>query len=160
MNDNDRLKLNDIIKMNDVEDVTSDIREKKHSLFIKEDVIKMIELKKKYSRIQKNNPKQFDDIIVSQCNFLFTNYTDIFNKLKKDELDINILMKFIYILHQIEIGKIDQHDGAYQVGTLLKKLYVDSALKKADKNKHNQEKKDKPKKKKNITWNEYKNKYL
>ena len=41
MNDNDRLKLNDIIKMNDVEDVTSDIREKKHSLFIKEDVIKM-----------------------------------------------------------------------------------------------------------------------
>jgi hypothetical protein len=160
MNDNDRLKLNDIIKMNDVEDVTSDIREKKHSLFIKEDVIKMIELKNKYSRIQKNNPKQFDDIIVSQCNFLFTNYTDIFNKLKKDELDINILMKFIYILHQIEIGKIDQHDGAYQVGTLLKKLYVDSALKKADKNKHNQDKKDKPKKNKNITWNEYKNKYL
>jgi hypothetical protein len=37
------------------------------------------------------------------------------------------------VLKKIEIGELDQHEAAFQVGTLLKKLYIDSALKKAEK---------------------------
>ena len=37
------------------------------------------------------------------------------------------------MLKQIEDGKVDQHEGSFIVGTLLKELYVDSALKKAEK---------------------------
>jgi threonylcarbamoyladenosine tRNA methylthiotransferase MtaB len=37
------------------------------------------------------------------------------------------------VLKDIEDGKLGQHDGAYKFGLLLKKIYVDSALKKAEK---------------------------
>jgi hypothetical protein len=70
---------------------------------------------------------------MNECNFLFTYYTDIYNKIRKDEIDINILYQFLEVLKKIEDGHLDQHEGSFQVGTILKKLYVDSALKKAEK---------------------------
>jgi hypothetical protein len=70
---------------------------------------------------------------MSECNFLSTYYTDIYNKIRKDEIDLKILYKALDVLREIEDGKLDQHTGAYEFGTLLKKIYVDSALKKADK---------------------------
>ena len=167
MDKNERLKLNEMIKVNNVEDVTEEIRNKRHSFLIKDDVTKMLEIKKKYSRLSKSNPKQFDNMLVSKCNFLFMNYTDIFNKVKKDEIDLTILWNFLSILEQIENGNIDQHEGAYQVGNLLKKIYIDSALKKAEKLEKKNSKinnKNKVKKpnniKKNLTWKEYKRLYL
>ena len=44
-----------------------------------------------------------------------------------------ILFRSFDVLRDIEDGKIDQHEGAYEFGMLLKKIYVDSALKKAEK---------------------------
>ena len=52
---------------------------------------------------------------------------DIFNKLKKDELNLNILHKLLDILKQIEKSELDQHEGAFEVGKLLKAMYIDSA---------------------------------
>jgi hypothetical protein len=70
---------------------------------------------------------------MNECSFLFTYYTDIYNKVRKDEIDLKILNKFLNVLRRIEDGEIDQHDGSYLVGQLLKEMYVDSALKKAGK---------------------------
>ena len=55
------------------------------------------------------------------------------NKIKKDEIDLVILFQFLDVLDKIERGELDQHEGSFEVGTLLKKIYVDSALRKADK---------------------------
>ena len=46
---------------------------------------------------------------------------------------MKILFRSFDVLRDIEDGKIDQHEGAYEFGMLLKKIYVDSALKKAEK---------------------------
>ncbi len=94
---------------------------------------------------------------------MFNNYTDIFNKVKKDEIDLTMLNKFLNVLKQIEDGKIDQHEGSYMVGTILKEIYIDSALKKAEKldkknsKKNKEEKTLKPVK---ISWREYKEKTI
>ena len=69
----------------------------------------------------------------SKCKFLYDNYTDIFNRVKKSEIDLNLLSKFLNILKQIEDGNLDQHEASYQVGSILKEIYVDSALQR-DKN--------------------------
>ena len=58
---------------------------------------------------------------------------DIYNKIRKDEIDLKILFQFLDVLGKIEAGQMDQHDGSFEVGTLLKKIYVDSALRKAEK---------------------------
>ena len=158
----ERLNLNKMIDANNVQDCTNEIREKKHSSLIRDDVTRFIALKQKYSRLSQSNPTQFDTMCVSQCNFLFNNYMDIFNKIKKDELNLKILYQFLDILEQIEKGQLDQHNGAFEVGKLLKALYIDSALTKAERiDKKTGEKKtvSKPKEKK-ISWTEYKAKYL
>jgi hypothetical protein len=64
---------------------------------------------------------------------LFNNYTDIFNKVKKDEIDLAILGKLLGVLKMIEDGKVDQHEASVEVGQLLKQIYIDSALKKSEK---------------------------
>jgi hypothetical protein len=64
---------------------------------------------------------------------LFTYYTDIYNKIRKDDIDLSLLFRALDVLQNIEDGKLDMHTGAYEFGDLLKKIYVDSALKKAEK---------------------------
>jgi hypothetical protein len=70
---------------------------------------------------------------VNRCGFLFNTYTDIFNKVKKDEIDLTILGQLLGVLKMIEDGKVGQHEASVEVGTLLKQIYIDSALKKSDK---------------------------
>jgi len=52
---------------------------------------------------------------------------------------------------------LDQHEGSFLVGSILKELYVDSALKKAEKLDELAEKKEEPKKAEvNISWSQFK----
>ena len=124
-----RLNLQRMMKENDVEETTDNIRALKHSKLIRQDVKHMKQLKKKYKRI---SHEQFKQIATTQCNFLFNNYTNIFNRLVADELDYGIMAQFLDVLEEIENGKLDQHEGSYQIGLVLKKMYVDSALKREE----------------------------
>lgn len=124
----ERLKLDEMIKAYNTEDTTSKIRELKHSQKIREDVGRMEALKRQYNRMKQNEPKKFRSICETRCSFLYSSYTQLFNKLIKDHLDLRILSQFLHILSQIEDGSIDQHVASYQVGSILKQLYIDSAM--------------------------------
>jgi len=129
MDDNQRLHLQKMIAENNVEDTTNLIRKLKHSHILREDINNLIMIKAKHL----NDTDAIHLEAMSECNFLFTYYTDIYNKIRKDEMDLKILFNALDVLRDIEDGKIDQHDGAYKFGLLLKQIYVDSALKKAEK---------------------------
>ena len=155
MDDKARLQLQKMIKANDVEDQTDLIRELKHSHQLQEDINSLLSLKAKY----KNDQDLISQNAPMECNFLFTYYTDIYNKIRKDELDLAILNRFLNVLRQIEDGLLDQHEGAFVVGTLLKELYVDSALKKAGKLDEQYEKEQKEEKRGpsiEISWKQFK----
>jgi len=156
MNDLERLNLQKMIKENDVENNTALIRSLKHSKLIHDDVDRLLNLKKDNSRLAKSSPELFDQMCVSKCNFLFNNYTDIFNKVKKDEIHLGILSQLINVLHNIEEGKLDQHEGSFEVGKLLKEIYIDSALKKADKLDQGIKKSEKKKPVKKMSWKQFK----
>jgi len=132
MDDKERLKLDEMLKENNVENMTTTIRDLKHSSKILEDVKTMISMKKQYSRLAKSNPKQYESMVIKRCNFLFTKYTNIYNRLYKDQLDIGILLRLINVLKNIEEGDMDQHEGSFAVGKILKEMYIDSALKQED----------------------------
>ena len=132
MNADEKHHLQKMIAANDTEDNTSMLREYKHSTQISNDVFAMIQLKRDYARLAKSNPRQFDALCVSRCAFLFKYYTDIYNRLKSGEIDLNLLFNMIRILREIEDGKLDQHEGSFEVGKILKKIYVDSALKRSE----------------------------
>jgi len=152
MDENQRLQLQNMISANNVEDKTELIRKLKHSHTLREDVNSLIMLKAKY-------PLDADSVHLegmSECNFLFTYYTDIYNKIRKDEIDLKILFQALDVLRDIEDGKIDQHEGAYKFGLLLKRIYVDSALKKAEKLNAGESESEYKGPQVEISWNQFK----
>ena len=154
MDDKQRLQLQNMIKTNNVEDQTDLIRNLKHSQILRNEINNMIMIKAKY----RGDDEKIAQECMNESSFLFTYYTDIFNKVKKDEIDINLLYKFLDILKKIEEGDLDQHEGSFQVGTILKDIYVDSALKKAEKlDAANGTEKVEPKKPNvNVSWKQFK----
>lgn len=153
MDDKQRLQLQNMIKTNNIDDQTNLIRNLKHSQIIRSEVNNMIMIKAKF----RGDESKINEECINECVFLFTYYTDIYNKLRKDEIDIGILNKFLDVLRKIEEGELDQHEGSFLVGTLLKELYVDSALKKAEKLNANEEQKEQPKGPEiNISWKQFK----
>tara|TARA_B100001094_G_scaffold312757_1_gene349770 strand:+ start:715 stop:1194 length:480 start_codon:yes stop_codon:yes gene_type:complete len=150
MDEEGRLKLKNMINEFKPEETTEKIRSLKHSDIIKNQVDVYLNLKKKYSRVSKET---FNSMCKKQCAFLFNNYTNLYNKLVKDELDLSILFKFVSILKDIENGKLDQHEGSVKVGQILKELYIDSALRE---DKKRQKKKHKYRKAKKISWSDFK----
>jgi len=158
MNEDDRLNLKKLVGNTDAQETTNQIRQVKHSSTIKEQVTILTGLQLRYARLAKSNPVEFDMLCKSKCAFLYKNYTDLFNKIKKRELDLKLLSEFLIVLKDIEDGKIDEHDGSFKVGSILKKIYIDSALNKTDNKK--KVKKLNAGKSKNISWGAYKDRFL
>jgi hypothetical protein len=154
MDEKQRLQLQNMIKVNDVSDQTEMIRNLKHSQLLRSEINNMIMIRSKY----RGDDEKIYQECASECNFLFTYYTDIFNKVRKDEIDIGILNKFLDVLRRIEDGDLDQHEGSFLVGTLLKELYVDSALKKAEKldEKYEKDRVEPKKAEVEISWKQFK----
>jgi len=137
-------------------DNTQLIRELKHSNIIATQLSKLESLKKKHALLRQSNKEKFDEIAQQECNFLYTHYTDIFIRVMRDELHIGLMARFLHILQKIENGELDQTQASVAVGTILKELYVDSAMRRSE---HLDE--ETPKQEMNdgikISWKDYKN---
>ena len=154
MNKTESIDLKNLVKEYKYESTTDKIRELKHSKLIREDITKMCELKKKYPRL---NSKNLRNMVEKQCFFLYNNYTNIFNKIYKDNIDLNLFHKFLLVLKQIEDGECDQHQASVQVGKILKEIYIDSAMREGNKlYKKHKKKRVKTRRAKNVSWNEFK----
>jgi hypothetical protein len=157
MNSNEKLNLKRLIDENHCEDNTDNIRKLKHSLKMRDDIRKIEQLKKSNAAMRKLQPTEFAELCQKESTFLFNNYTDIFNKILKDEIDLLIMTKMLSILKMIEDGKVDQHEGSYAFGKVLKELYIDSAIKHGDNlDKEHENDKVEPVEGKTISWKQYK----
>ena len=124
------LDLRKLLDQNDWEDNTDNIKKLKHSTQIRDDVRRIENLKISFDGSECGG--NFAELCRTKCPFLYDNYTDIFHKAVKNELDLTIMTKLLTVLKLIEDGKVNQHDGSVMVGKVLKELYVDSALKRID----------------------------
>jgi hypothetical protein len=155
-----RLNFEKMMKEEGVEDNTQKIRNLKHSQKIREQVTIMMNIRNKYSRLDKN---MMNHMIDTKCSWLLQNYSNLFIKLKKKQLSLQILDNFLDTLSEIEDGKLDQHEGSVKVGQLLKKLYIDSAMKsqkEAEDKEKKRQKKSFKKPTQKLTWKEYKKSML
>ena len=127
------LNMKALMESDDYVNNTDRIREIKHSVLILADIGKICELKKTHPKMKIVEEEKFKHLCQTSCPFLHSNYTDIFNKVVNDELDLKMMVEFIKALKQIEDGAIDQYDASVKVGTILKEIYVDSAMRKGAK---------------------------
>ena len=129
MNPEERLNLKKMLAQNsDYVDHTDDIRRLKHSKLLLDSMRDIENLKRSNSELRKTEPEKFIDICKNAAPLMYNLYTDLFNRLTKDELNLVIMIKLIRILELIEQGQIDQNEGSVMVGKILKELYVDSAV--------------------------------
>lgn len=132
LNHDEKLNLKKIMDETDYVDNTHNIRRLKHSKKIRDNVKRMEELKREHEAMRITHIEGFFSIVQEECRFLYDNYTDIFNRLMKDEIDPLILQRFLIVLKMIEDGQLDQQEGSSMIGKYLKELYLDSAVRKAD----------------------------
>ena len=158
MNPQEKLDLKKLItQQGDYEDNTNGIRELKHSTKIRDDIRALERLKTSKSVLRDSDPEAFLEECKTAAWFLYSNYTDIFNKVCKDEIDLTIMTRMLTVLKLIEDGKVDQQEGSVMVGKILKELYIDSAMKRGDKlDKEYATEKAEPVEGKKISWKEYK----
>jgi len=161
MNPQESLQLKKLIGDFDGEytDNTEQIRKLKHSEVIRDDIRKLERLKLEHPEIMKTAPLKFQEMAQNEASFLFSNCTDIFNKVLKNEVDLDIMTQVLYILKMIEEQKVDQHEGSVLVGKLLKQLYIDSALKRGENlDKENTDSKPDVNQGRSISWSNWKEK--
>lgn len=154
------LNLKKLLNNSDAVDNTEYIRRVKHSEKLRDDIRALDRLKKSESKLYLENCEKFKEKAQTVANFLFVNYTDIFNKVVTDELDLAIMSRLLAVIKMIEDNKVDQHEGSVLVGKILKELYVDSALKRCDNldKEHNTEVEEEKREIKPVSWSEWKSK--
>lgn len=148
--------LNRLIKENDVQDNTDKIKSLRHSPKIRNDVAVIQNIKR---QLKTKDFAKLDKEAIHKCSFLYANYPNIYNKLLKDEIDIKVLYTFLDELAKIENGDQDQHEASYNIGMLLKSMYVDKKIGLDSKDKSNDSSKKKRKKTSNLSYAEYKEKF-
>ena len=160
----DRINLKRLMDdTKDYKDNTTQIRKVKHSEKIRDDIRKHNYINRHYEELKKNNSSKYIEMCQIECGFLFNNYTDLFNRLVKDELDLTIMTQLLTVLKMIEEEKVNQEEGSILVGKVLKNLYLDSAIKRGENidREHKIEKKTEKTDSANvISWKEYKEKCL
>lgn len=155
--DDMRLHLHKIATDNNVLDNTELIRKLKHSEILKKNINDLLKLKAEHN----NDIEIVHCYAMNECSFLFTYYTDIYNKVRKDEINLEMLFELIEVLKRVEDGLIDQHDGLLEFGLLFKKICYDSAIRKADKlnMNNNTSQPSVVSSQSNISWKDFKNKH-
>jgi hypothetical protein len=157
MKSSERLNLKNLVDQSDYVNNTENIRKLKHSVLIRDDIRVLDRLKTSKAHLKTNDFVKFLELCQSECRFLYDNYTDIFHKMIKDELDMRIMSQLLIVLKLIEDGNVDQHDGSVMVGKILKELYVDSALKRSENlDKEYESQRVVPIEGKPISWKDYK----
>jgi hypothetical protein len=157
MNNEERLNLKKLVNEMDCENNTDNIRKLKHSEKIRDDIRKMELLKLSKKNLYETEPAEFNELCKKECSFLYTNYTDLFNKVIVGELNLDIMAQMLYVLKLIEEEQVDQHEGSAMVGKILKELYIDSAIKRGEKlDKENELSKPVEVEEKKISWNTWK----
>ena len=162
MNAEERLNLKKMLAQNtDYVDHTEDIRRLKHSGLLLDGMRDIEKLKRANVELRQNSPDEFFEMCKVAALLMYNLYTDLFNKLVKDELNLVIMIKLIRILELIEQGQVDQNEGSVMVGKILKDLYVDSAVRLGDKldkqrEEENTAQTNQKKEPKNISWKKWK----
>jgi hypothetical protein len=134
MNDQQRIQLQNMISKHNVSDQTDLIRQLQHSRLIRDDVNKLVKIvQAHYIENDETSAEKIKEEGVQQCSFLFRFYTDIFNKIRTREINLEFLYRALFVLEKIENNEVGQHEASFEVGMILKEMYLDSAVRKADK---------------------------
>jgi hypothetical protein len=138
-------QLHELIKQQNTVDTTEHIRSARVSPKLKEEVMRIQALNQR-SRLAamqagRNDGGELDAISLTEvhmdamieCPLLHQVYPDLYHKVRKEVVNMDLLFQFLEVLRRVEDGELSQHDGAVCVGETLKEVYIDSHLRETEK---------------------------
>ena len=123
MSDKDRINLKQLIAENGTVDYTNHIRSLKHSVPLFKELAALMRIMQDYEDTDK-----ITELAIVQCPVLYSAYPDMYVKLIKKQFKFPMALKFVQVLKRIEDGTVSHHEASYEVGMVLRKMYVDSAI--------------------------------
>jgi hypothetical protein len=126
MNKEQKELLNRMIKENNTVDNTENIRKNKISDKIREDVYTIQKMKQS---VKPEEEKHMIEWYKKNCSYLYENYKTIFERLLNNEMDVKLLFTFLDCLKRVEDGELEQQEASFEIGKILKQLYVDPKIK-------------------------------
>lgn len=124
----DKELIQRLMKENGTIDVTDTIRSERNSKRIKQDLTAYFRYSLSHQRLKESSPSTFQNQARVICSFLHDKFPLVLEKLISDTMDITTLMKFIRLLEMIEEGDLDQHEASFQVGLILKDMFINPAI--------------------------------
>ena len=128
LTEQDAFQLRKMLEAHNVDDQTEQIRELKQSKDIRDSIENLLRLKREHGELLKTDKVAFEEMSMKECSFLFCHFFEIYNKILKDQISLPILYQLLDILGKIENGEVDQHEGSFLVGKVLKEIYIDGKL--------------------------------
>jgi hypothetical protein len=107
----------------DYVDNTSGIREAKHSSPLLADIRKMGDLRKRYANLRESAPDEYLNAFQRECRYIYTKFPDVFDRVVKNDMNLDVFEKIVMILKMIEDGKVNQSEASALVGKLSQKLF-------------------------------------
>ena len=150
MNDSEKKELERLVKENDTKDFTDSIRERKHSSILREDILRFYKLK--YDNPIKVSEEELRKATINQCEFLYKNYREILEIVLTKDMNLSLMMRLLEILEKIEHKELNQHEGSFLLGNILKSIYVDTKLEETE----GENDKSETNEVMNLSWNEFK----
>jgi hypothetical protein len=124
MDENAQNSLDKYVLENNIADNTPLIQSNQYSKKVKSDLLTMKYIKNNYKSVE------FINRCNKKCIFLKKHQPKLFDKLISDmSLEtLKIVDNIINLLHKIEIGELNQHQGSYYFGELCKTIFIDPVI--------------------------------
>tara|TARA_Y100000768_G_C23793726_1_gene593822 strand:- start:174 stop:674 length:501 start_codon:yes stop_codon:yes gene_type:complete len=120
-NQKEKNLLDDIIKEHKIEDNTSYVVNNKKASIIRKEFYALLKIKQVHGHEKKNLSK-------IQAPYLYKNYKAIFDKIIKEDFNVELFKDLIDILEKIENKRIDLNEGSFIFGKKLKNIFVDKCI--------------------------------
>lgn len=117
------LSLHRFCQLRQLEDNTDLIRTLRHSDILEREVLQLLDLQAQFG----DDDPGFCSAAAAECTFLCMYYTDIYQRIRKRQLNVDLLLRCIGILRQIENGTYSHQQGQTEAESLFLQLFSDSA---------------------------------
>ena len=88
-------------------DNTNKLRKSKHSSSIRKNINDIEKIRAETGELYKTDIVSFKNKCIQQNPFLYNNYFEIFNRVAKKEMNLQIMGEFLNVLTRIEEGELD-----------------------------------------------------
>ena len=80
-------------------------------------------LRKRYANLRESAPDEYLNVFQRECRYIYTKFPDVFDRVVKNDMNLDVFEKIVMILKMIEDGKVNQSEASALVGKLSQKLF-------------------------------------